>query len=273
MRVLKRPAKPATWGATVRKARREINKVGRSGGQPDFKDETKHHWRTFKKDLEDPETKMFRCAYCEVSLAGDRYRGDVEHYRPKAAATDRKWSKKRNGQTKRSWQNRCTPGYYWLAYEWSNLLLACSKCNKQKANFFPIVGATGARILTEGCEKTETPLLLNPYKDKHPEKHLEFGKLGEVSAAGSGIDKDRGHETIEICDLDRDELRKERMALADSAFHDIKTYLKTAKAGKDPDAVKGQRESLLKRMAPEHPHSGMIRIIFYQVTKQHWTAI
>jgi hypothetical protein len=234
--------------------------------------QTKHHWQTFKKDLEDPETNMFRCAYCEVSLAADRYHGDVEHYRPKAAATDRNWHI-RNGKPIRGSTNRCKPGYYWLAYEWSNLLLACCECNQKKSNFFPIVGGRTSRTLTEGCEKTETPLLLNPYNDKHPEKHLEFDKLGAVTAAGSGVDQERGRETIEICDLDRDILRKERMALAESAILDVSSYLRALNAAKDPTDIKDRRESLKRRMDAKHPHSGMIRIIFYQITGQHWKTL
>lgn len=272
MRVLKRPGKPSTWGATVRQAKREVNKAGRSGVQPDFTDETKHHWRWFKKYLEDPETNMFRCAYCEVSLTADRYHGDVEHYRPKAAATDRNWYMNK-GKRVRGSKNRCKLGYYWLAYEWSNLLLACFKCNGKKSDFFPVVGGRTSRTLIEGCEKTETPLLLNPYKDKHPEKHLEFDKLGAVTAAGSGVDQERGRETIEICDLDRDILRKERMALAESAIQSINTYLMALKAGIDADVLKEMRDSLRLQMDAKHPHSGMIRIIFYQITKRHWKSL
>lgn len=272
MRVLKRPPKPANWGATVKQDKREANRVGRSGGQPDFTDETKQHWRTFKKNLEDPETTLLRCAYCEVSLTADRYHGDAEHYRPKAAATDRNWFI-RNGKLIRGSANRCKSGYYWLAYEWSNLLLVCFKCNQKKASFFPLVGGRTSRTLSEGCEKTETPLLLNPYKDKHPEKHLAFDKLGAVTAAGSGTDQERGRETIEICDLDRTILRGERMALAESAMQSITSYAKAVKANKDPVAICDLRDSLRMQMDAKYPHSGMVRIIFYQMTKQHWTTL
>lgn len=272
MRVLKRPAKPATWEATVKQARKDIDDDVRNGRLPNFTDETKQHWRWFKKDLKDAESQILQCAYCERCLDVDRYRGDVEHYRPKAAATDRNFYTKRNGERVRRSKNPCKPGYYWLAYEWTNLLVACSECNKRKANFFPVVSTTPRRAVPRGCEKNEKPLLLNPYDDKHPENHLKFGKFGDVSAKGSGIDKDRGHETIEICDLDRDELRKERIRIATRALDDARELLAAINAGRTDVAaplVRGLRQA----MKADSAFAGMVRIIFYQVTKQHWTSL
>lgn len=48
-----------------------------------------------------------KCCFCETKIGPD---GDVEHFRPKAA-----WCQG-DGEPL-NW-----PGYYWLAYEWSNLL-------------------------------------------------------------------------------------------------------------------------------------------------------
>ena len=72
------------------------------------------------------------------------------------------------------------PGYYWLAYEWTNLLLACSACNVLagvresekkigKGNRFPVEGFRAEKMGEESCEK---PLLLNPLHDD-PSDHLE----------------------------------------------------------------------------------------------------
>ena len=269
MRVLTRPVKPSTWDATVKQARQDIENDVRNGKEPNF--EGKDLWRQFKKDLADVDTKSFRCVYCEISLTSDRYGGDVEHYRPKAAAADRNWHM-RNGKQVRGSKNRCKPGYYWLAYKWSNLLVACFDCNRKKANFFPVVGAAGPRKLTRGCERTEKPFLLNPYDDKSPERHLAFGKLGDVMATGSRTRQARGRETIEVCDLDRDELRKERMMIATRAYDDVMALLAAVNAGKNDVAAPLVR-GLKQAMKAESPFSGMVRIIFYQLTKQHWTAL
>src|SRR5262249_341553 len=87
-----------------------------------------------------------KCAYCENKpLAG--YPGDVEHYRPKGKVDE----------------DESHPGYYWLAYDETNLLPSCSLCNqprRAKLTHFPVKGAHSrdARKLA-----AEVPLLLNPY--------------------------------------------------------------------------------------------------------------
>lgn len=148
-----------------------------------------------------------KCAYCERLC-----KADVEHYRPK---------KKVNGDNKHE-------GYYWLCYEWTNLLPSCVKCNRDggKHNHFPIIGR---RIYTPKFLKNgnlnldnnkaknkplriERPYLLHPEIDK-PEDYFKF----DLDANGDGIriigvDKDgRGVKTIEICSLNRQELRLERV--------------------------------------------------------------
>lgn len=107
-----------------------------------------------------------KCAYCETKpLASDV--GDVEHYRPKGKVDE----------------DPDHPGYYWLAYDETNLLPSCAYCNryrKSKQTRFPVVGthAREAKSLA-----TEQPLLLNPYNHAlDPFKHIEFNERG-VSAA------------------------------------------------------------------------------------------
>src|SRR5207244_3555440 len=57
-----------------------------------------------------------KCAYCEGKVSG-HFPLDAEHYRPKKEVTE--------GRTRLGGH----PGYFWLAYEWYNLLLACRDCN------------------------------------------------------------------------------------------------------------------------------------------------
>src|SRR6476661_10679447 len=67
----------------------------------------------------------YKCCFCESKIGHIAY-GDVEHYRPKAG-----WVQDEEPINK--------PGYYWLAYEWDNLLLSCEKCNQRyKKNYFPL---------------------------------------------------------------------------------------------------------------------------------------
>src|SRR5262245_42295217 len=77
-----------------------------------------------------------KCAYCERRV--DRIESDVDQFRPKSL-------------------------YWWLAYDWSNLLIACRTCNVTKREHFPIVGD---RVIgPDGDLLSERPVLLNPCED------------------------------------------------------------------------------------------------------------
>lgn len=135
-----------------------------------------------------------KCAYCETdTTAGASL--EVEHFRPKA---------KIEGDSTHF-------GYYWLAYEWSNLTICCSICNKKKGNNFPILGTRIHQPLLDanGLPTSdylrlnskmllgEQAVLINPEIDE-VEKHFYFLPNGEIK----GIDE-RGKATIDILDLNR----------------------------------------------------------------------
>ncbi|HAO51447.1 MAG TPA: hypothetical protein DCR35_20300 [Runella sp.] len=151
-----------------------------------------------------------KCAYCEQPT--HTY---IEHYRPK----NRVIKSPNHG------------GYFWLCYEWSNLLPTCHECNKiggGKGDQFPIQNeAQRARFadcyLDNQIDFTkllanqpplidEAPYLLHPEIDD-PREYLSF----EIDAkkrgiALKGIDEvtKRGEETIRICHLNRVELLLKR---------------------------------------------------------------
>jgi len=162
-----------------------------------------------------------KCAYCETKLLEP----DVEHYRPKRGVTGVK------GHL----------GYYWLCYEWTNLLPACHYCNSRsgKWNKFPIMGVrvTMPPLLSGKLDKgkcvvnhspliDEQPYLLHPEIDNPHScfKFYENGKIEGIDSAG------RGAETIRICDLDRGTLRAGRKGVIDDfrgrIMHDLKLYMK-----------------------------------------------
>lgn len=121
-------------------------------------------WRELKWHLF--ELFYGKCAYCE-SMPRAVSAGDVEHYRPKAKVKE----------------DPSHPGYYWLAYDVSNLLPACELCNRNPAKMihFPIQGVY-ARDHRQPLD-SEDPLLLNPYnRIVDPFEHLEFLENGEVIA-------------------------------------------------------------------------------------------
>ena len=75
---------------------------------------------------------------------------DVEHYRPKGKVEE----------------DDTHAGYWWTAYEWTNLLYACKYCNQEhKKNYFPLLeGGQRARGPKDDLGQ-ELPALLNPYED------------------------------------------------------------------------------------------------------------
>ncbi len=135
-----------------------------------------------------------KCAYCE-SRVRHVSSGDVEHYRPKKKVEDA--------------PNH--PGYYWLAYEASNLLPCCELCNRQRAkmNHFPVMGRS-RRKSPKGDVSLEKPLLLHPYKDK-PRKDLEFVAVENCVFFGAvrGITS-KGEASTRFYHLNRGELIMKR---------------------------------------------------------------
>ena len=159
-----------------------------------------------------------KCAYCE-SRYDQLAPMDVEHYRPKNGYLDGKGK-------------LVPPGYYWLAADWENLFPSCIDCNRErsqirvasggnrikaktgKTNKFPL--ARGSRRAKRPNQHLrEQPLLLNPCCDD-PQNHLRFTDEGMVlpSLGPREAQVPKGEATIEVCGLDRDNLVRERRALA-----------------------------------------------------------
>ena len=132
-----------------------------------------------------------KCCFCEKKIGAE---GDIEHFRPKAGFC----------QGARSPLER--PGYYWLAYEWDNLLLACPICNQRfKKNLFPLRDPAKRAKNHHGDAAQEEPLFINPASDD-PASFIGFRQ--EIPHALRG--NKRGKETIKALGLDRENLAEER---------------------------------------------------------------
>lgn len=150
---------------------------------------------------------MGKCAYCE----NVERKAEIEHYRPKKEVANEPGH----------------PGYFWLCYEWTNLVPSCRYCNTEggKGNHFPILGTrvTDYPRLPDGSPdltrfsayhnllKSERPVLLHPEIDD-PKKFFIFDSKGKVSGKDS---MKRGEKTIEICNLNRDNLLVLRQTIID----------------------------------------------------------
>ena len=224
-------------------------------------------WRDLKNWL---RTNVFyrRCAYCERLISGAK--GDAEHYRPKGAV--KRWDANSEDLVEPSCRivdpvteaeiTMGHPGYFWLAYDWRNLVLACGLCNSgigknerfdiQNADYVVLLKLEDAEVAAmsedirprpskswpgyyypspaelDGLEK---PLLLNPLNcagDRDPRKHLRFGVRGSVAAIDESV---LGRACIEVFHLKDEELRVDRQ----SAQEDFQSKYFDAKRKLDPE--------------------------------------
>ena len=133
-----------------------------------------------------------KCAYCESKFTHSSP-GDVEHYRPKA------------GYQQAGVGPLLGPGYYWLAYDWDNLLFACEDCNRvYKRNQFPLCEPANRAHCHHDDLQREAPLLLHPAAGPDPEAHLTF-----VRETAVGLTTE-GETTWRVCGLNRPALLEAR---------------------------------------------------------------
>lgn len=138
------------------------------------------------------EEQFNKCCFCENKDFDDIAHGDVEHFRPKGAFVKDITAK-----------DFVRPGYYWMAYQWSNLFYCCQICNQSfKKNFFPLTTETKrAKSHLDKLEPLSVTLLLHPAKE-NPETHIGFNKefpfrksvKGENSIKYFGIDREKLNE-------------------------------------------------------------------------------
>lgn len=142
-----------------------------------------------------------KCAYCEEKVE----QLHVEHYRPKKI-------------------------YYWLAFSWDNLILACATCNQFKGSNFDLIGTKAIFVNTETNIRNinnlgsqydieEKPKMINP-EVTNPSGKILFEKSGLVSSNDNCFSY-----TINTCRIDRKYLNDARRSLLDIFERDIRSAL------------------------------------------------
>ena len=180
-----------------------------------------------------------KCCYCESKFRANSP-GAVEHFRPKGAVKQE------------SSAARLYPGYYWLAYQWNNLLVSCERCNSSyKGSLFPLQDESKRARSHHDCIEAETPIFVDPAAEE-PRHHIRFRGV-EVE----GLTK-RGLRTIEGLGLRRDDLEEARAKVLEpletlcSVIEDLKGKVQSAK-------VERARRLLNKATQPEAEFSAMMR--------------
>lgn len=195
IKIKKKAARPAPTILQIKgKLEAEVLKTRYDKGERNFESKDFDSNIFGNKEVKDALIAIqdYKCCFCESKIGHISY-GDVEHFRPKAG-----WVQGNEPLNK--------PGYYWLVYEWENLLLSCQICNQRnKRNFFPLFNNAARALSHHDNLKNETPDFIDPTNDE-VELFITFKE--EIPVAING--NTRGRETILKLGLDRELLNEQR---------------------------------------------------------------
>lgn len=190
-----------------------------------------------KQALEDAQ--YGKCCFCEVKVKHVAY-GDIEHFRPKG------------GFRQNESDSLGKPGYYWLAYDWDNLLFSCQICNQRyKKNLFPLENPDQRALNHQDDISLENPVFIHSVND-NPEDHISFKREIPIPLT------QRGAVSINNLGLDREKLNENRLEKLQPILLllDIIHLL--------PNSVQAEhaREFIFQNFEPEAEYSSMMKANF-----------
>jgi len=180
------------------------------------------------------EHQRQKCAYCDRVVALGNH--PVEHFRPALG------------------------GYFWLAWDWDNLLFSCVSCNGPKSNEFPLLDGNSLPI-GDSPPGNERPVLINPYAED-PLAHIRFE---EVHGRWIPTGDSRGREVIRILNLDQ-HVERYRVWVRDTLLPDIQRVQDALGRGDGRRAAK-EWEQLLRRWYNEEQE---LRCLTLCVLRSHF---
>ncbi|HSC54471.1 MAG TPA: hypothetical protein VLC98_12650 [Phnomibacter sp.] len=173
-----------------------------------------------------------KCAYCEKLCHYPR----VEHFRPKGRVTG---------------NQPLANGYYWLCYEWTNLLPSCHECNSVEAkgdrfpikairkSTFPITGNppvfdAAQNIFDSAYLTDEDPYYIHPEYCDDFWLHFDFERDGKIVGVS-----DYGQRTIADLKLDDEDRNGWRREIYESYFNRLLKLVRRYKRTLNPitDAI------------------------------------
>ncbi|CAJ9334115.1 ATPase AAA [Burkholderia pseudomallei] len=213
-----------------------------------------------------------KCAYCESRVAHVMPK-EIEHFRPKSAVEN-------------AGQPALRPGYYWLAADWSNLLVACVDCNRARRHAVP--GQTAEVRLGKHtqfplsneqrrvrqhtgnvADEEQYRLLIHPCLDQ-PEDLLTYDDDGLIHPKDAN--DLRAKTSITVYALQRKALVEERKRVLNELKFDLELlrslamefnemHVRTPQADRDRkrDQLLLQMRSIRQMFEPEAPFLGMVR--------------
>jgi uncharacterized protein (TIGR02646 family) len=252
---IRRPDKPpaALNSVAVANARKKIKEI--AAKRKPMSDEFPTLWgnKEVRQALWDMQGG--KCAYCERRRDVNR-ESDIDHFRPKAEVTQPPGAPTHKG-------------YWWLAYDWKNLLFSCRHCNQQyKLKQFPVPDE-GKRVKSEAQPlQDERGYLIDPCSDDDdPESCFIYHVdpvLKEVHVVARPKDKwneERAKKTIEVLGLDRADLRQERSVFVKTLKMLVEKMYAARYLMKD-DKVAEAADEIRKETHSSLPFAGFRRAYF-----------
>lgn len=203
-----------------------------------------------------------KCVYCESVQEDTNSNFQLLYYRPFP-----------NEANVKNWQK--TLHYFWLAWQWPNMYLACPTCYEHYMNNgrpFPVENLRAHPTMCQSYEELfqiawlneiEKPLILDPCYD-NPEEHIQY-ILTDDSVELKGASK-RGEVTISVLELNREALRRARKNEADHFEQHLKNIWHRASGEKlRQEDISG----LLDACAQNAPFAGLKRYILRQQLLKH----
>lgn len=190
-----------------------------------------------------------RCCYCERFRDSSR-ESDIEHFRPKTAVAEKV-------------PNR--PGYWWLAYEWTNLLFSCKTCNEQyKKTHFPVRGTRA--VSPDDSLNEEQACLLDPASED-VDSAIGFDWVthrGNVLVYGIGSNVRRATTTVRIVGLNRPSLASERWEALQPLKRIARSMIRAQEEGVSQSYISRVAEEIQKMTSRSSaaPFVGMKRKFF-----------
>lgn len=182
-----------------------------------------------------------KCAYCETKIEPVAT-AHIDHHRP----INTYIGQYPNGQR----QDHL--GYYWLGYEWTNLVLSCPACNGTKSSKYHLVNPESRlqdapplvnnrpnypeHLVNSATVAQENPYLINP-EIIDPDLHLTINYFGLLEP----IDNSQyGKATIDTCDLNWDPLYQNRLDILSETIDSINKELFQRYRGDELALTEGQ---------------------------------
>ena len=238
---------------TIEQLERKIE-AGQATSSSDFPS----HW--LNENVREPLFALHKgkCCYCERKRDMKR-EADIDHYRPKAAVTE----------------DPDHPGYWWLAYEWTNYLFSCKRCNQSnKKSHFPLLTGSSRAASPENDLADEQPVIINPIDDD-PENYLSYdwrnGRGVYVKVTGTDS-QHRGTCTIDLLCLNEVGLMEERATDLSLLMLVAQTMSDSLAEEDNAEKVAKTAELICKQTSAKKPFAGFRRDYFRKMGLGEYVA-